>query len=79
MKFVYSILNNFAETVYSPLSFVMDGKDGVGLHFGKILPEFLIIVVPISRKNQEYTMDYSSCKKLIEILVLNSRQCFWSW
>ena len=53
------------------LSVVADGKDGVGLHLFKVL-------VPIFKAKPKITMDYSSCKKLIDVLVLNLKAMFWA-
>ena len=30
------------------------------------------------KQNQKWTMDYSSCKKFIEVLVLNFKAIFWA-
>jgi len=43
-------------------------KDGDGLHFEKLR---LKLLYPSLRKNSKCTMDDSSCKKLIGVLVLN--------
>ena len=54
----------------------MDGKDGDGLHFEKFSLEFFKVLVPILEQNQKCAMDYSSCHKLIDVLVLNFKVTF---
>ena len=54
------------------LSVTADGKDGDGLHFEKSIFHGSL------RQNQKCTMDYSSCKKLIDVSVLNFKATFSS-
>ena len=42
------------------------------MHFGK----FLKFSYPSLEQNQNFTMDYSSCKKMIDVLVLNFKAMF---
>ena len=50
-------------------------KDGDGLHFEKLR---LKLLYPSLRKNSKCTMDDSSCKKLIDVLVLNFNATCWA-
>ena len=52
------------------LSVVADGQDGDGLHFAKFSFDFSEFSYPSLRLKQTHTMDYSSSKNLIDILVL---------
>lgn len=46
--------------------------DGDGLHFEKVSLTFSNFPYSSLRQTKKYTMDYSSCIKLIFVLVLNS-------
>ena len=56
-------------------SVVADGKDGDGLHFEKFSFNFSKLSYPSLRQN-ECTMDYSSCRELIDVLVLSFKAMF---
>jgi len=48
------------------LSVVVHDQDGYGMHFKKIQqPKFFKV------QNQKCAMDYSSCKEMIDVLVLS--------
>ena len=56
---------------------VADGKDGLSLDcILKNLVDFSKFSYPSYRQNQKCTMDYSSCKKIIDVLVLNFKAAF---
>lgn len=73
MKFVYWSLNNCTE-----LSVVAHGKDRDGLHFEKISLNFSKFSYPSLQQHQKCSMDSSSCKTVIDVLVLNLKAMFWA-
>ena len=54
------------------LSVVVDDQHGDGLHFKKLSSlNFSKCSNTSLRQNQKCTMDYSSCKEMIDVLVLS--------
>ena len=50
--------------------------DTAGLHFEKLSLNFSKFSYPSYEQNQKCAMDYSSCQKLIDVLVLNFKVTF---
>lgn len=58
------------------ISVVPDGKDGDRIHFEKFSLNFSKFSYPSLKQNQNCTMDYSSSKDLIDVLILNFEVMF---